>query len=127
MDQLSGTILCRRVGVRRKICPDIRRCGQKPTHIFCFPDAKRFFFLLPCALLKQDHGQNDSYKQPARHDTYVDMESGLRVEVTSLSGESVLLVNVVAYILEDLTQVLPPGHRHRTLLWTLRYRGDFTQ
>ena len=58
--------------------------------------------------------------------TYIDVEGRLRVKVTALSGEPVLLVHVVPDILKDLGQVLAPRHHHRssssggsTLLWTL--------
>lgn len=52
--------------------------------------------------------------------TYIDVEGRLRVKVTALSSESVLLVHVVPDVLKDLGQVLAPGYHHCTLLWALR-------
>lgn len=43
-------------------------------------------------------------------ETHVDMECGLGVKVAALPCESVLLVNIITNILQDLAQVLTAGH-----------------
>ena len=47
------------------------------------------------------------------------MKRGLGVKVAALPGESVLLVNVIANVLQYLAQVCSAGHRRCTLFWTL--------
>lgn len=44
--------------------------------------------------------------------THINMEGRLGVKVTALSGESVLLVNIITHILQYLAQILTAGHRH---------------
>lgn len=48
------------------------------------------------------------------------MEGRLGVKVTALSGESVLLVNIITHILQDLAQILTAGHRRCSFFWALR-------
>lgn len=47
------------------------------------------------------------------------MKCRLGVKVAALPGESVLLVNIVANILQYLAQVLTTRHRCCTFLWAL--------
>lgn len=54
-------------------------------------------------------------------ETYIDMEGRLGVKVAALPSKSVLMVNIITNILQDLAQVLTPRHCHCTFLWTLSY------
>lgn len=52
------------------------------------------------------------------------MESRLGVKVTALSGESVLLIDIVSHILQYLTQVLTTRHHSCTFICTLSYTTE---
>lgn len=57
-------------------------------------------------------------------ETHVDMESRLGVKITALTGESVLLIDIISHILQYLTQVLTARHRSCTFFCTLSYTID---
>lgn len=52
-------------------------------------------------------------------ETHIDMERRLGVKVTALTGESVLLVDVITNILQYLAQVLSTRYCCCTFFWAL--------